>query len=142
MLECVPEDKFSWKPHAKSMTLGRLASHVAEMALWGKVALTTDKLELTSNDKPLNATTRAELLAALDSNAADSKKAIAAVSDADMMKPWSLVVNGQTILTQPRVQVLRGMVISHLIHHRGQLSVYLRLLDVPIPGMYGPSADQ
>jgi uncharacterized damage-inducible protein DinB len=141
MLEVIPEEKFSWKPHDKSMALGRLASHVAEMANWATVVTTTEKLELSPSDKPFNAATRAELLEAFDKNVASGKKAIAGASDEAMGKTWTLVYGGQPVFSQPRAGVMRGMVMSHLIHHRGQLSVYLRLLNVPIPGMYGPSAD-
>jgi uncharacterized damage-inducible protein DinB len=141
LLECVPEDKFSWKPHEKSMTLGRLASHVAEMANWGAVTINTDKLELSPADKPFSAATSAELIAALDKNTADARKAIEGATDEHLSKVWSLIYGGQAVFSMPRAAVLRSMVMNHIIHHRGQLSVYLRLLDVPIPGMYGPSAD-
>jgi uncharacterized damage-inducible protein DinB len=142
ILDCVPEDKFSWKPHEKSMTLGRLASHVAEMPNWTLVTINQDKLELTPSNKPFNATKRAELIDTFNTNVASAREALAGASDDHLGKVWSLSYNGQTMFSLPRAAVLRNMVMSHMIHHRGQLSVYLRLLDVPIPGMYGPSADQ
>ena len=141
LLECVPEDKFAWKPHAKSMTMGRLASHIAEMANWAVYTIKQDNLELTPDMKPFNAATKKELMDGLASYSAAAREAIAGASDADLGKTWSLIYGGKPVLTMPRAAVLRTMVFSHIIHHRGQLSVYLRLNDVPIPGMYGPSAD-
>ncbi|HWF10159.1 MAG TPA: DinB family protein [Bryobacteraceae bacterium] len=141
ILECVPEEKFAWKPHEKSMTLGRLASHVAEMPNWCVVAIKQDKLEFGPNDKPFNAASKSELIAELDKNTAAARDAIAGASDGHLGKTWELFYAGEKILSMPRAAILRGLVMSHMIHHRGQLSVYLRLVDVPIPGMYGPSAD-
>jgi uncharacterized damage-inducible protein DinB len=141
ILECVPEEKLAWKPHAKSMTLGRLASHVAELAGWAVVVINQDRLEITPDMKPFNAATKAELMGAIDKNTVDARAAIAGASDEQLGKTWSFIYAGHTVFTMPRTVVLRNMVMSHLIHHRGQLSVYLRLIDVPIPGMYGPSAD-
>jgi uncharacterized damage-inducible protein DinB len=141
LLECVPEDKLAWKPHAKSMTMGRLASHVAEMANWAVYTVKQDSLELTPDMKPFNAATKKELMDGLASYSAAAREAIAGASDADLGKTWSLIYGGKPVLTMPRAAVLRTMVFSHIIHHRGQLSVYLRLNDIPIPGMYGPSAD-
>jgi uncharacterized damage-inducible protein DinB len=141
MLERVPDDKFDWKPHQKSMSMGRLASHTAEMADWAHVVTTTDKLELTPDMKPFNAKNRAELLDKFDKSAAEARKAIAGASDEDLAKIWSLIYNGNPVLTMPRSAVLRSMVMNHIIHHRAQLSVYLRLNEIPVPGMYGPSAD-
>jgi uncharacterized damage-inducible protein DinB len=141
ILACVPEDKFTWKPHEKSMTLGRLASHIAEMAQWAVEAINRDKLELTPGTKPFQAQSKAELMETLEKNAAAAHKAIAGATDEQLRQSWSLVYGGQTVFTMPRIAVLRSPVLSHIIHHRGQLSVYLRLNDVAIPGMYGPSAD-
>ena len=141
MLQCVPEEKFSWKPHEKSMTLGRLASHVAEMGGWAAVTINQDSLQLTPGQRAFSAATSEELLAAFEKNAAEGRAALAGASDETMMGSFSLVMAGKTMFTMPRVAVMRGMVMNHMIHHRGQLSVYLRLLDIPTPGMYGPSAD-
>ena len=141
ILDCVPDDKFTWKPHTKSMTMGRLASHVAELPHWSVFIIDQDKLELTPDMKPFLGANKAELLAALDKNVAAARAAIAGASDEHFGKMWALIYGGHTVFSQPRAVALRNMVISHLIHHRGQLSVYLRLNDVPIPGMYGPSAD-
>jgi len=141
VLEVVPEEKFSWKPHDKSMTLGRLASHVAETGGWAALTILQDKLELTPGQKPFSAENRAELLAAFDRMTAEGRAAIAGAHDAAMGRQWSLLVGGHTVFTMPRAAVLRTMVMNHMIHHRAQLSVYLRLLDVKVLGMYGPTAD-
>lgn len=141
LLECVPEDKFAWKPHERSMTMGQLASHVAELANWAVYTINQDSLELTPDMKPLNAATKKELMDSFASCSAAAHEAIAGASDAHLGKTWSLIYGGKPVLSMPRAAVLRSMVLSHLIHHRGQLSVYLRLNDVAIPGMYGPSAD-
>ena len=142
MLECVPEEKFAWKPHDKSMSLGQLAGHIAELPSFAVIVISTDKLDLTPDMKPFHPTSKAELVAKFDELAADGRAAIAGASDEHLFKTWSLIYGGRTLVEGPRNKVLRGMAISHLIHHRGQLTVYLRLLDVAIPGMYGPSADE
>lgn len=141
MLERVPEDKFGWKPHEKSMTMGRLASHVAEMPNWAVFAIKQDKLEMTPGQKPFLADSKSELMDALSSNVAAAREAIASASDADLAQTWTLLYGGQPVFSAPRATVLRTVVMNHIIHHRAQLSVYLRLNDVPVPGMYGPSAD-
>jgi uncharacterized damage-inducible protein DinB len=141
ILDCVPEDKFAWKPHAKSMSMDRLASHVAEMPSWGVMIIDQDKLDMTPGMKPFLASTKAELLEAHDKNVAAARAAIAGASDEHLGKIWTFSFAGHTIFALPRIAAMRTMMMSHIIHHRGQLSVYLRLNDVPIPGMYGPSAD-
>jgi uncharacterized damage-inducible protein DinB len=141
ILDCVPEEKFAWKPHAKSMTLIRLASHVADLPGWAGYIINQDKLDLTPDMKPFMAATKAELMQAFDKNAAATRQSIAGAGDEHLGKLWTFAVAGHTVFALPRTVALRNMVMSHLIHHRGQLSVYLRLLDVAIPGMYGPSAD-
>src|SRR6266700_3179880 len=105
ILECVPEDKLTWKPHEKSMTLGRLASHVAELPYWATVTLTQDSLELTPGDKAFNTTSKSELMGAVDKNTAAARDAIARASDEDFAKIWSLIVGGQTVFSMPRVAV-------------------------------------
>jgi uncharacterized damage-inducible protein DinB len=142
LLERVPEDKFDWKPHPKSFTLGQLAQHVATIPMWGSVTIKQPGLDLGETGPVPAANTRADLLAMFDKHAAETRAALAGVSDAEMMAPWSLKHHGQTIFTQPKAGVWRGFVMSHLIHHRAQLSVYLRMHDVPLPPMYGPSADE
>ncbi len=141
LLECVPDGDFAWKPHQKSMSLGRLASHVAEIPGYGLATVTLPSLSITADHKPFNCATKSELLAAFDKNVAEARAAIAGASDADIAQPWSLIFGGHTAFTMPRVAVLRTMMMNHMIHHRAQLGVYLRLQDIAIPGMYGPSAD-
>lgn len=145
-LERVPEGKADWAPHSKSMKMGRLAGHLAELPGWVVDALSKDSLDVRpaggSQYKPFVMTSRQELLDTFDKNVAAGRGAIAAASDETMFKPWSLLAGGKTIFTLPRIGVLRGFVLSHVIHHRAQLGVYLRLNDVPVPAIYGPSADE
>jgi uncharacterized damage-inducible protein DinB len=142
LLERVPDGKNDYKPHEKSMALGRLASHVAELPLWGKTTLETELLELEPGMKPFVAGSSKELLESFDKNVADARKAIENASDADWMKSWTMKFGGKQVMSMPRVAVMRGVVMNHMIHHRAQLGVYLRLNNIEIPGMYGPSADE
>jgi uncharacterized damage-inducible protein DinB len=138
----VPEKQLSWKPHAKSMTLGRLASHIAETPSWAKPILTTELFNMDpATYKPTDFTTVKDLLAAFDKNVAAATGIMKAAKDEELLKTWTFQSAGKTIFAMPRIGVLRVMIFSHLIHHRGQLSVYLRLRDVPLPSVYGPSAD-
>jgi uncharacterized damage-inducible protein DinB len=142
-LERIPADKFDYKPHEKSMTMGRLAVHVAEMTGW--VIETVNKTELdfaTIDYKPFEPQTTDELVGFLDKITADAIEALKNASDEALMENWTLRNGEQVYFTMPRIQVLRGMVFNHIVHHRGQLSVYLRLNDIPVPAMYGPSADE
>ena len=142
-LERIPEDKLAWKPHEKSMTLGRLAGHVAELPGFATTTIQTDSLNLSMGEfKPLIAASRRQVLEVFDQKAADARAAIAGASDEHLMKPWSLEFKGKTMFTIPRVAVLRSMMLNHIIHHRAQLGVYLRLNNVPVPSIYGPSADE
>jgi uncharacterized damage-inducible protein DinB len=145
-LERVPDGQFGWKPHEKSMTLGRLASHVAESPGWAATTIETDSLDLAPPGappfKPVTADTRQEVLAIFEKNIAAARAAIAGASDDHLAKPWSLLMGGKTILTLPRMSVLRTFVMNHTIHHRAQLGVYLRLNNIPVPAIYGPSADE
>jgi uncharacterized damage-inducible protein DinB len=142
LLERVPEDRFDWKPHEKSTSLGGLATHLANLAVWGEMTLNLSELDLaTAGVAPL-ATSRAELLANFDKNVATSRAALVSKSDAEMMAPWTLKRAGQVLFTMPKAAIWRSFVISHIVHHRGQLSVYLRLQNVPVPSIYGPSADE
>jgi uncharacterized damage-inducible protein DinB len=145
VLECVPEGKGDWKPHPKSMTLGRLAGHLVELPGWGATTLTSTELDFAPVGgtawSPTFFTTRAATLKLFDENVAIARAALQKVADADLMVPWSLKSGGKTLMTMPRIAVIRSMVMNHIIHHRAQLGVYLRLLDIAIPGSYGPSAD-
>ena len=142
LLERVPDGKFDWKPHAKSMSLGELSSHLATLLAWGTAALEHPDFDVSAPFAPPSLTTRADLLATFDKEAAATRASLASRTDADMMAPWSLTRGGKAIFTMPKVAVMRSFVVNHMIHHRGQLSVYLRQLDVPIPSIYGPSADE
>lgn len=145
-LERLPDDKWGWKPHEKSSTMGWMAGHLANLPGWGQVTIQTDKLDVNpiggaAMKLPVPAD-REETLALFDKNAAGFRKELEGVSDAVMMQPWSLEAAGKTILTMPKIAILRGLVMNHIIHHRGQLTVYLRLNDIPVPALYGPSADE
>lgn len=148
VLERVPEGKAEFKPHDKSMTLERLAGHVAELPGWAKETMLQDSIDVnpqgntSTTNMSLKMTSRKQLLEEFDRRAAAGRAAIAGASDEDFMKPWSLMAGGKTVFTLPKIAVLRGFVMNHMIHHRGQLSVYLRLNDVPVPSIYGPSADE
>ena len=146
VLERVPEDKFGWKPHDKSGTMAWLATHVATLGQWATITLSTDELDIAPKDGAQQAppvpTNRKELLARFEEQSTAGRKAIAEASDADLMKPWTLIKGGERLFTMPKIAVLRGFVMNHMIHHRGQLTVYLRLVDAPVPALYGPSADE
>jgi uncharacterized damage-inducible protein DinB len=143
VLERIPADKFDWKPHEKSMTFGRLASHVAEMFGWTKDTLHSDVLDFATMEyKPFEPTSTEELLALFDEQIANSRAALADVSDEKFMTEWTMRNGDQVYFTMPKVAVMRTFVMNHIIHHRGQLSVYLRLNDIPVPSIYGPSADE
>jgi len=142
MLERVPTDKNDWAPHEKSMKLGRLSTHVAELPGWVAMAVNADELDFLKMDyKPLTNPTQEELLALHDENVRKATEALENASDEVFEQMWTLRRGDHIIFTMPKKVVLRSMAFNHMVHHRGQLSVYLRLLDVPVPGMYGPSAD-
>jgi len=145
-LERVPDDKFEYKPHPKSGNMGWLAGHLANLPIWAVVTLQQDSLDLAPADgqkfKMPETKNRKQLLEVFDKNVADARQALKAATDDQMMKPWSLLKTGQTLMTMPKVVVLRSFVLNHIIHHRAQLGVYLRLNDLPVPSIYGPSADE
>jgi uncharacterized damage-inducible protein DinB len=142
-LERLPEDKLDWTPDPKSMSLGRLAAHVAEMPGWAALTMSTNELDFAAGGyTPAVAKSREHVLKIADDNATAARAAIAAASDADFMKPWTLRNGDQVYFTMPKIAVLRGMVMNHTIHHRGQLTVYYRMNGVPVPALYGPSADE
>jgi len=142
VLERVPGDRFEWKPHPKSMSFGALAQHVSNLPLWGAMTLSQSELDLGGQQQTPAATSRTDLLAGFDQRVKETRALLAATSDAELMAPWTLKRDGHTIFSMPKASVWRSFVLSHLIHHRAQLGVYLRLNDVPVPSMYGPSADE
>ena len=145
-LERIPDNKFGWKPHEKSFAMGALASHLANIPNWATIAVKQDSIDVAPvGQEPLKtpqANSNAELLAIFDKNIADARAAIAGADDQLLMGSWTLLSGGKTVLTMPRVAVLRSFVMNHSIHHRAQLGVYLRLNDIPVPSIYGPSADE
>jgi uncharacterized damage-inducible protein DinB len=143
VLERVPADKYDWKPHERSMTFGRLATHVAEMHGWAKSTVEQSEIDFAKFDyKPFEPKTTEELVQHFEKNYNDAIQALKTASDEIWTEPWSLRNGEQIYFTIPKIAVIRGMVLNHIVHHRGQLSVYLRLNDIPVPAMYGPSADE
>lgn len=142
ILEKVPTDNPTWKPHDKSMKIGNLAVHVAELPSWIDYILSAPELDLGSmHYKPVIATSNEQLIGQMDAAVAKAMTALENSKDEDYDEMWTLRNGSHVIFALPKKVVIRSMAFSHHYHHRGQLSVYLRLLDIPIPGMYGPSAD-
>jgi uncharacterized damage-inducible protein DinB len=146
-LERVPDEKFGWKPHAKSWEMGGLATHLANIPSWAVNTINEDSIDLTPTGSESSfvlpaAKSRHELLETFDKNVAAARAAIAKATDEHLLKPWSLIAQGKTQFTMPRIAVLRSFVMNHSIHHRAQLGIYLRLNDLPVPAIYGPSADE
>jgi len=141
LLERLPEDKLSWKPHPKSMSLGKLAMHTARINGFIAGMGAKDTFEMAPVPEP-EPTTKAEILAAFEKSLADAKGLLNQVDDARALANWSMTMGGKTMMTMPRAALYRVIMCSHQYHHRGQLTVYLRLLDVPLPSVYGPSADE
>lgn len=143
LLELVPLDEahLNYKPHEKSMPLATLATHVAELPSWLKMALDSEVFQLEPDFKPRIATSTAELLEIFDRSAEEGRASIAAATEEDMQKDWTFRFGDHFSFTSPRTKVIRSF-INHILHHRAQLGVYLRLNEIAIPGMYGPSADE
>jgi uncharacterized damage-inducible protein DinB len=146
VLERVPEAKFTWKPHPKSFEFGALAAHIANMTEWATMTIDQDSFDVAPpggqpHQNPKYTSTK-DLVAAFDKGVADARAAIAGADDGKMMEPWSLLAGGQAMFRMPRVTVVRSFVMNHIIHHRAQLTVYLRLNEIPVPALYGPSADE
>ncbi len=145
-LERIPEDKFDFRPHPKSFTMINLATHITNMLGWGRDTLTTESFDVAPvggepyKEEP--AASVAELLEKFDKNLAEFREGLAKATDEEMFANWSLLAGGNVLFTMPRIACIRGMILNHLIHHRAQLTVYLRMNDVPVPGLYGPSADE
>lgn len=146
VLERVPADRLDWKPHAKSMTMGRLATHLAELPGWGEVVLTQSEFDVEppggSDYVPVQAESVAQILETFDANVAKVRGIIAGMSDEEFMQLWTMKKAGEEVFTAPRIGVIRDVILHHAAHHRGQLTVYLRLNDVPVPSTFGPTADE
>jgi uncharacterized damage-inducible protein DinB len=145
-LERVPEDKFAWKPHPKSSSMIALATHISTMTGWTVDTMTKDSFDISPPGAPPYkedlATSRAQLLEKFDKSVAAGRAALAGASDEAFLKNWSLLAGGKTLFSMPRIACIRTFVMNHVIHHRAQLGVYLRLNDIPVPSIYGPSADE
>jgi uncharacterized damage-inducible protein DinB len=145
LLERVPADKADWKPHVKSMSLGQLAMHIANLPRWAAIALERTQFDTNPPDgtRPLSAPPESAqgVLETYDENVAAARALLARTTDGEFMVQWTLKNGGKTMFSMPRIAVFRSFVMNHAVHHRGQLSVYLRLLDVPLPSIYGPTAD-
>jgi uncharacterized damage-inducible protein DinB len=146
VLERIPEDKWSWKPNDKSGTVGWYAWHLATLPGWTTMTIHTEQLDYAPVDgpsfQPPKVENRTQALEIFDKECADARTALGAASDEDLMKGWKLLAGGQEIFTMPRIACIRAFVMNHMIHHRAQLTVYYRLLGIPVPGLYGPSADE
>ena len=141
-LERVPEGKFDFKPHEKSMTQGQLAIHLAQIPEWGAMTIQTDSIDLAQPFEQPKVGSVQELLTLFDKNAAAGRAEFAGASDEKLMANWSMLKAGTTMMTMPRIAVLRSFIMNHMVHHRAQLGVYLRLQNIPVPAIYGPSADE
>ena len=144
VLERYPEGKDDFSPHPKSWPIHKLANHVASLVSWGPYTISTTVLDFAkdSPQQPERQNTAAGLVSVLDGEWAKFKEALAGTTDEAMLETWTLRNGEDVILSMPRIAVLRGIVVNHMIHHRAQLTIYYRLLDVPVPGLYGPSADE
>lgn len=145
LLERVPADRLDWQPHDRSMTLARLAGHIGELPGWGQRTMEEPEVDLAAvpeDQRGAVAETVDSLLVDFDRGVAGFLAALDQATDDRLFEPWKLRSGDNVILDMPRVAALRGFIISHMIHHRGQLTVYLRLLDVPLPQSYGPTADE
>jgi uncharacterized damage-inducible protein DinB len=146
VLERVPAEKFHWKPDEKSGAMGWLASHVSTLPWFATASINSESFDFAPNGMPTRRTeipeSNEKLLAQLDQTAAEARAAIAGASDEHLAKDWSLLANGQVLFTLPRYKVIRTFMMNHMIHHRAQLTMYMRLNKIPVPGLYGPSADE
>ena len=144
VLDRVPDAHFSWRPHPTSVTLGRLAEHLAELPQWAFLTMTQASIDMAT-PRPADyqpPATRSAVLAMIDANAAKARGELVGKADGEFMAPWTLRAGGTEVFTMPKAAVLRNFVLNHIVHHRGQMTVYLRMLGVPIPSIYGPSGDE
>ena len=143
VIERVDDAQFAWQPHEKSMSMGRLATHIAEIPMWGQTILSQPEFNMVSGEyKPTETHNKAEVLALFDKQVADIRTLLEGKSDAELVSTWTFKSDGQEVFSMPRVTAWRSWVMNHLIHHRGQLSVYLRLTGSKVPSIYGPSGDE
>ena len=142
----IPEDNLDWKPHEKSISFREMASHLANLPHWAVITAGESGLDIAPpggeppKQEPVESVEQA--LQIFDKNIAEAREALAGLSDEQMMENWTLLAGGEEVLSMPRAGVIRGFIMNHLIHHRAQLSLYLRLNDIPVPALYGPSADE
>ena len=141
-VERVPDDRLDWRPHPKSFTLRQLATHLITVPSWMPLIIGQEFIDLGDQPANIPAESRDDLLRRFDGHVAAARQALARADNATMLAPWTLKNAGAVLFTMPRAGVLRGFIFSHMIHHRAQLGVYLRLLDVPVPSMYGNTADE
>ncbi len=145
VLQAVPEDRMGWRPHERSWTLGELATHLANIPNWTMPTLASSEFDVAPADQEAPrmeaCSTTGELIEALDASSTAARAAIEGCSDEDMAGPWTMLVAGEPRFTLPKAVVLRTFILDHMIHHRAQIGVYLRLLDVPVPPVFGPTAD-
>jgi len=143
LLDRLPQDRLGWQPHQKSMTLGRLATHIAEIPGWVGSIVEKDEFDVgASGYVPPTVGSVAEIIAMFDKNVATAAENLKRQSNDRLLAKWQLKKNGQLVVEMPRLGMVRSLLMNHLIHHRGQLSVYLRLQNVPLPSIYGPTADE
>jgi uncharacterized damage-inducible protein DinB len=142
LLELVPENKAAWKPHEKSMPLGEIAKHLAVLPGLGTLFLTSDSMDASGGPQPFVFVDKADLFTTFEATSASLRSALAAADDEYLMATWAFMLGDKVLYAAPRAVLYRSMFLNHMVHHRAQLGVYLRLLDIPLPGFYGPSADR
>ena len=144
VLDRVPDGQFDWRPHPTSMTVGRLAEHLAEFPLWATMTMSQGELDMMTS-RPADyqsPATRAAVLAMFDANLKTGRTHLVNKTDGEFDAPWTLKAGGKEMFTMPKASVMRAFVLNHMVHHRGQMTVYLRMLGVKIPSIYGPSGDE
>jgi len=142
LIERIPSDKMDWKPHPKSTSMAGIGRHLAHMITWGRLGLTATHSDVADRAPAPPTSSPDDIVRMFDANVAAVRALIAGMTDAELAETWSLDYQGRTVLASTRYEVVRSMILNHMIHHRGQLSVYLRLNDIPVPSIYGPTADE